>query len=539
MSVKHKTIKELYSESVEALRNNHYQRAIEISDTILLSEPEHARAYAIQFSGLFKDQQFERARQVGTKAAALNPESLFILNNQACLQLDAKQPAAAAGLLRSLISQFGERAQWLYNLALAQRMVGNYDNAIAVFQQTLRNDPQHDRAAFQLAECFQQVGDLDEASNASDYVRMLRTKHAPSHSQSIEAALRCNGITSESLAQELRLWTDLYIPQNNKYPVLDFDPNTSLKIGFVLGDIPSTWLQRIVLPLINQLANSDDQVHVYQQSAINPARTFDEPIGTTSCGDLSDSAFARKVRDDKIDVLIDLCGMRVGNRQRALGLGLCKAQFSWLVHQGSLPGNRVSMIEDKFGSKKYAFTESPRNSKKALPENTFAAISTDNGVSSRVIGVWANILKTLPDWKMHLDCVSPHIQKSLRRRFKAFNIEAEKLLFDANLQAQQDNIVLDNFDFNDPVASYDVIQRQACLVVMRGTHFPAQHSSRIFEQIGFENLVLNSPREYLDHAVALASGVKEPITASEKRLRKAEIQDFQQFTKSFRHIISH
>jgi len=143
-----KSIKKLNSQAIRALRSSKHDQAIEITQAIIDRDDNHAGAHAIQFSSLFKSKQTERARRMGSKAAELNPTSVFILNNQACLQLEAKQPAAAAGLLKSLIDQFGERGQWLYNLALAQRMVGNFDYAIRAFRRTLDLQPEHDRAAF-------------------------------------------------------------------------------------------------------------------------------------------------------------------------------------------------------------------------------------------------------------------------------------------------------------------------------------------------------------------------------------------------------
>ena len=157
------SIRKLFSKSVDALRASRHEEALLLTAQIIALQADHAGAHAVQFSSLFKSNQFERARGMGRQAAKLNPRSVFILNNQACLQLEAKQPAAAAGLLKSLIDQYGEKAQWLYNLALAQRMVGNYDYAIDMFRRTLDHEPRHDFAAYQLADCLSFIGDSEQA----------------------------------------------------------------------------------------------------------------------------------------------------------------------------------------------------------------------------------------------------------------------------------------------------------------------------------------------------------------------------------------
>jgi len=206
------------SEAVAAMRVNSYDEAVAITQEIIAAKPDHPGAHAVQFSSLFKAKRFEEARQMGSAAARLNPESIFILNNQACLQLEAKQPASAAVLLKSLVNQFGERSQWLYNLALAQRMVGNYDYSVATFRRTLEHQPDHDRAAFQLAECLKVMGQKEEALRAFDYVRLLRNKHAASHSNYIHHAVANGSIDKHGLKQELRLWEQRFIPSNSRYP---------------------------------------------------------------------------------------------------------------------------------------------------------------------------------------------------------------------------------------------------------------------------------------------------------------------------------
>ena len=108
-----RSVSETVIDAVAAMRENQHEDAISLGKNVLKDQPDHAGANAVVFTSLFKSGQLEEARRMGGKAAQLNPESEYILNNQACLQLDGKQPAAAAGLLKSLISKHGEKAQWL------------------------------------------------------------------------------------------------------------------------------------------------------------------------------------------------------------------------------------------------------------------------------------------------------------------------------------------------------------------------------------------------------------------------------------------
>ena len=88
------SIKKLYSRSVRALRRRNHEDALILTQEIIDRQPDHAGAYAVQFSSLFKNKKFELARLMGNKAAEHNPKSAFILNNQACLELEKKQPSS-------------------------------------------------------------------------------------------------------------------------------------------------------------------------------------------------------------------------------------------------------------------------------------------------------------------------------------------------------------------------------------------------------------------------------------------------------------
>ena len=373
-----KTLDTLTSESASALRNGEYTVAIRVASEIIRRQPNHAEAHAVQFSALLKEKKFEKARSIGTLTAKLNPKSLFILNNQAHLQLEAKQPAAAVGLLKSLIDQFGERSHWLYNLALAQRMIANYDYSISMFRRTLDHQPEHELAASQLADCLRAAGKQEEAVSAYNYVRLLRNKHAPSHSHYIHSAVINNSITPADLKNELNLWQERFIPKNKRYTCTTPHNKNKLNIGFLIGALPLSWLQSIAAPIINCLSQKNDLITVYWHDKTGPAGLFNDNVTVVLSAGLTDSEFSKHVRADKIDVMIDVCGMRLGNRQRPLGLQLAHKQYGWLAHEGQYASKAVNIIEHSLGKQRFfiAGTETSINS---LPANTFSGIGSATG----------------------------------------------------------------------------------------------------------------------------------------------------------------
>jgi len=509
-------------EAIAALRNGKLELALESAESVLKNEPDHAGASAVQFSALFKTGRFEQARQVGGRAAELNPNSLFILNNQACLQLDANQPAAAAGLLRSLLNQFGERAQWLYNLALAQRLVGSDEKAIEACERTLDVQADHDRAAFQLADCLLMSGRLEEAVVAFNRVRLLRNKHAPSHAQYIHHAIANEQLDGVGLELELAYWRDRFIPKDQRYAVNPISKDGSITLAFTIGAIPSHWLEQSLAPIINNFNKRADSVIVYWQNETLTKHVFDEGVNVFHAAKLDDAEFAKQVRNDQVDALIDLCGLRRGTRQRALGLQLASVQYGWLAHEGGYASNTVKLLENDLPGAPICISknETPSQAEATLspyasirktspketqwPSQTLAARGTHQGISRRVLRSWAAILQALESWKLHLDCDSLLVQKTLIKQFQASGIKPHRLIFNPALKLVRNTIVLDNFINNDPIAISQALRDGGIVVALVGPLFPSQRNASLLSYLDRAHWLCKTPFEYEKRAVDLA-----------------------------------
>lgn len=521
------------SDSVRALRASKLDLAITLTKKIIRLQPKHPGAHAVQFSCLFKAKEFEQARLMGGTAAELNPSSVFILNNQACLQLDGKQPAAAAGLLKSLIDQYGERGQWLYNLALAQRMVGNFENAISAFRRTLDHQPDHHRAAFQLADCLSVIGRHEEAVQAYDYVRLIRSSHAPSHSNFIHNAVANGGISEIGLRQELRLWEDRFVPNDKHFKMSPIKADEPLNIGFLLGVVPQSWLESIIAPVINEITKRGDHVIVYWHAEKLPASAlFIKNVKVVECATMSDANFARRGRADKIQILIDVCGMRLGSRQRALGLQLGNQEFGWLAHEGAYATPLVNILDHQLGDRQFYVATGNKTSTSGPPVKTLSGIGCQAGISDIVIKTWGAILQRLPDWQLHLDCTSKLIKKTLCQRFAELGISADRLNFDASLTIGEQMVVLDNFVENDPVAASQALANGGVLVALRGDLFPAQQTAAILKQMGREQWLAKNRADYIEQACAWAMGEPaQPLT--KEQIEKSEINNLTAFVDRF------
>lgn len=521
-------ISQLAAEAAQALRIKDHKKAIELANKILEEDPQHAGAHAVKFTSLFELKRFEQARQMGTVTARLNPNSEFILNNQACLQLEAKQPAAAAGLLRSLIEQFGDRSQWLYNLALAQRMVGNYSYAVDAFRRTLNIEPKHDRAAFQLADCLALLGMNNSAVRAFEYVRLLRSNHAPTQANFIHYASNTGALTELGLKTELALWKNRFIPKDKKFSVIPLKDPNKIQLGFLVGKIPSSWLKSLVAPVVNECAVRGHSVTVYWHDESLPESTFVRSVNVLDSTKFTDADFTREVRANHTEALVDICGMRLGSRQRSLALQVAAKELGWLAHEGVYAAECVELIEDKFDSKQYATNLMQKPAAKPA-DRTMVAIACSLGVSDEVVKSWVTIMLALEDWQLHLDCGNANIIKTLKEQFEKRGVQRNRLIFDSQPPIGKNTLVLDNYIQNDPVATISAVQQGGIVISKRGDLFPAQHTERILHQVGRDDWIVDLKADYIERAIKLAEHC-DATAVDTSEFEEAGLSDISGFT---------
>ena len=529
-------INRLLGRAAIALKAENYQLASQIAAEILQRDSNHAGASAIRFDSLFKSKQFDQARAIGQHAAELNPSSEFILNNQACLQIDAMQAAPAIDHLNSLIQQFGERPAWLYNLGLANRMSQNSEQSILAFRRTLDLKPDHDKAAFQLVECLTEAGRGEEAVLAQNYLRLLRPKHSTTHSRFIELAVGNAQLSKQELKQELGLWAGRFIPKGNNYPVEPIKNLKQVVIGFLIGDIPLSLLSATVAPVINHLSEGKDQIVVYSVEREHSLRLFNSAIKQIPTADLSDADFARQVRRDRIEILVDIAGLRQGERQRALGLQLASKQFGWLAHEGQYASKLVRVIDEELGQTPFFIDLSkPLDTpiKDIHPENSLVAVGCNTGLATAVVSTWAELLKRLKDSHLHLDVEQPTIARTIEQQFADLGVAADRLSFSNEYRLSAGSVVLDNFLKNDIVAVAKALKAGASVIALSGSLFPAQQTAKLLEQVERDEWVCKDRINYIGKVLRLVREQRtKPITKGE--FSRSNLEDLKWFVRQFR-----
>lgn len=520
-------------QALEALKSKDYAKAVELSLAIISQDAEDSKAHAIAFTSLLQSNRLEEARQIGTAAAKLNPTSEFILNNQACLQLDAQQPAAAATLLKSLISQYGEKATWLYNLGLALKKINNPLKALEAFHQTFDIDPTHDLACYQIAEISGRIGNFKSGFDHLQALRLLRPDHSHTHSNLIHYGVVYGQLSKKQFNKEIKGWNKLHLPQQAKFKHPQDASNKT--IGFHIGRIPSSWWDSILEPIVRELATKTKVVIYWNQDHI-PRFLKNKNIKLVDCFHMPEAQYADTVNQDKLHSLIDVCGMRIGRRQRALSLQLAQKQYGWLAHEGAYAIDNIEVLEPKLEQAFMIKLDTPSEDSDKVLSNYLFANNTATGLCLKTLEGWSAILKRLPNYKLVLKSKNKDIQTQILKGFGYYDVEAKQLIFDNNLSPNSNSVVLENTAYNDMVGAANAINSGARVIAFKGSLLPEQQTSVLLEQLGLTDWIIASKQDYVEQAVELIRSFEESDqSAIESQLE--QLKDIETYSQQLMSVI--
>ena len=526
-----KSIKRLLRQAIRAVRTNQTADAIEHLDVIIERQPENARAHALKFTAFYRAQQKEQARKVGTKAAELNPSSEYILNNQACLELEAGNAAEAETLLNNLIDAKGEKSQWRYNLGLAEAQLGKFEQAINSFNIVLDIKPDYHKAILQRASAQLKLGRHEDALQSFHHLRLIAPSHPAAIASQIYHGIRFNQFDKETLKQEIKIWGDIFIPKNKAYENPSIDKSKPLNIGFVIGSALALEWNHIVRPTINEIAKLGHHITVFwHQAGILPIAKS-KNIEIINCRSLKDSDFAKLYREKNNDVLVDVGGMHTQSRERAIGLQLSSKQYAWLVHAGVFSSERISNLDEQLGNFRFALNLPKTDKTQLIEKSMIAAIGCQAGLSLNTIRIWSEIIKA-SNKTLCLDASQSTIQQELIKRFEKFGISESRIAFVENPKFNAGQLVLDNLDYNQVTSSCSALDQGASVITLRGELFPATRTAALLNHLDKAEWVCETEDDYIALAEKLSKSRKKN-TDNSALLEDQKLFDFKAFAKHF------
>jgi len=483
--------------------------------------------------------------------------------------LDAYDQAEAC--FRRAIMLRPDLPEGFYNLGKALQQQHKFTDAAACYQRSLRliadkggAIPARYADAFcNLGNAHKDMGRVGEAIECYRQALVINPQDNDAHSCLLFSLNYHPGTTRAEVYDEHRRWDEQHA--RRLLPEIavrtDPDPERRLRVGYVSADFRAHAVAKFVEPLL--AAHDHSRFEVFGYANVKQPDAVTQRLQGycdqwRDISGLSDDAAAQLVRDDRIDILIDLIGHTAGSRLLVFARkpaplqmsyvgypntsGLSAMDYRFATPRTDPPGEtgqyyseQLVYLDSHFCYQPWSDTPLP-NRLPALENGfiTFASLNNLAKITPEVTALWARVLTTVPGARLVLKArglSDVAAQNSVRAAFGAHGIAPGRLsLFGWGLLPeylacfQQADIGLDPFPFNGGTTTYNSLWMGLPVITLAGQSFMARTGLSILSSLGLEDLAAHSEQEYvaiaarlagdLDRLQALRAGLRERMQAS-------------------------
>ncbi len=274
-----------------------------------------------------------------TEAVALDPDFFDARVNLGNALLDAGDPQAALPHYRRALALNPDAAAVHNNLGNLHRELRQPTEALASYRRALALDPGHARAWSNVGNIQKDLGDTRGALDAFRRSLALAPNRPEVWSNLLLTLNTSDATTADEIAAEHRAFGRHFAPLLPPLPPRDDVPlaERRLRVGYVSADFRKHAVATFFLPLLEAHDRSAFEVFCYY----NQPRGDDVTTRIQSLAEhflpvagMPDRALAARIRQDGIDILIDLNGHTADNRLPLFFLRPAPVQATWLGYLG-------------------------------------------------------------------------------------------------------------------------------------------------------------------------------------------------------------
>lgn len=481
-----------------------------------------------------------------------------------CRQVLAESPGEfrAASILGAILTDTGRADEALpflehaaphelmarYNLGIAYHALGRLENAAACFDAAVRANPDWVDARNNLGATLL---DLGFARGAVDVLRecLQRPGLTPGIFSNLLLAMQyLPEVARDELANLHRRYGEALAAAFPPLPPAPAREPGPLRVGLVSGDLRHHPVGLLLEGLLPALRARGWWLAAYSARPglpgdPMPARLQGHVDRWVDISGIDDVAAAHRVREDRIDVLIDLSGHTGHHRLGVFALKPAPTQLSWLGYGDSTglatidavitdavsspPGSDGEYVEPllRLPIPRLPFTapnDAPPVSELPYAADapfTFGCFNTIAKLNPRVIGAWARILAAAPESRLlmkgrQLDHGAA--RKAITDAFVQQGIGVERLLLEGYTRRAEYytafhrvDVALDPFPFNGGMSTLDALWMGVPVLSLPGEGMWARQGAMILGALGLEDWLATDVDDYVAKAVDATRSMAE------------------------------
>lgn len=453
-------------------QSGHLDDAKSAAQALIAKYPKHGFAWKVL--GVIHQDQGNHAESLSAtkKAVALLPGDASVHNNLATALLGLGRTKEAEACIQKALAIAPDYVKALNNYGSLLRHQGKHAQAEPYFRKALEADPENALTHIRLGNALELQNKLHNAHESYRAALSIDPAMKFIHSDLLHLMSLDAEIGPQQLFDEHRAFGEQLesmvcakrLPHANSK-----EATRRLKVGFVTADLYDHALANYFEPLFGHLIDKQTlSIHIYYNNTQSDAVTNRLREFLTNwhpVSELSDDELATKIRDDGIDILVDLNGHTVLNRLSVFAQKPAPVQVSWLGYLGTtglrtmdyyvadsywIPPDKLDwqFIEKlAYLPAVVAFEPNhyspPVNPLPALRNGyiTFGSFNRQNKINPPVVRTWSMLLKRFPDSKMLLGAIPQEHQENIAKLFEHEGVAKTRLRFFGRM-AQTDYLAL-------------------------------------------------------------------------------------------------
>jgi len=527
-------------------------------------KPDLAVAHNNLGNALKNRGQLDDAIAAYRRAAELKPDYAEPCNNMgSALQAQDRLDEAVTAYRRAIDLAPNFAMAW-NNFGGALTAQGRSEEAVAACRRAIEIEPPCAEAHSNLGAALQAQGRLDEAVVSYRRAMELAPGSSSIHSNLLAVLHYCPAITLPELFEQHREFDrrhcaplrESWHPHENGR-----EPERMLRLGFVSPHFARHPVGRFIIRALEKLDRSQVRIVAYSDSRATDEMTVRIRAATSEWHEvaaISDEQLARKIREDRIDILFDLAGQTGGNRLPVFARKPAPIQITWLDYVGTTGLSAIDYIladprqippgaERWFHEKvlrmpdDYICFDPPGDAPPVRPlpaiangHVTFGSFNIVPKITPGVVSCWARVLHRVPQSRLMLKSRGwgdPATRSRFRQMFAALGIAEDRLEVHgwsppAEVLAcyNEVDIALDTFPYNGGLTTCEAIWMGVPVVTCPGETFASRHGLAHLSAAGMTETVARDLDHYVELAVGLASdlpglgalraGLRERVAAS-------------------------
>jgi protein O-GlcNAc transferase len=509
--------------------------------------PDYAEAHYNLGITLKELGRLEDAEESYKKAIAIKPDHATAYNNLGVTLKELGRLEDAEESYKKAIAIKPDYAIAYNNLGTTLKAHGRLAKAEASFKKAIAIEAHYAEAHSNLGVIFQDLSRLSEAQTRFKLALELDPQLCGVHSNLIFCMSQSEDVDAKALFLELNKFEAKFEePLRSSWPVHSNvrDPARLLRVGFVSADFRNHPVANFIEPVLEGLARDAQlTLHAYYNFASEDTTTerikgfFSSWIKVVG---LSDEALSQKIREDGIDILIDLSSHTAHNRLLTFARKPAPLQVSWIGYPGSTGLHAIDyyfsdrhclpqgQFEDQFTEKIVRLPAAaaflplrdapPVNALPALTNGyiTFGSFNRPNKITRGVIALWSNLLKAVPDARLVLGAMPQDSEGNVWLEwFEQEGIDAQRLTFYPKKAMveylalhHQVDICLDTFPYNGGTTSWHAIWMGVPTLTLAGETVAGRSGVCILGQVGLESFVAQSKEEFVQKGRQWATDIQ-------------------------------